>query len=1336
MRGGPLRVRHCIIDPLVERLGFTNIEEAPEVQTREGGEDGGFLLVDSAGDSKLRVWTTDFDEDLDAPAKRGAAYRFSHLRIAQRVLLTAGERIGILTNGVQLRILISDPARPDSEVIIPLESAWKRHRDVPDSYRFVLALCQPKGIAAIPELVEKARLQQARVTKDLRLQARHAVEHFVQEVLDHPANTKIISQFADRQELAKALWHEGLVLVYRLLFILKLESTDDPARSFSFASSSLWRNTFSPGVALAGRVRGVLDRGEETGRFLEDALRRLFEMCTKGLDCSELHMRPLGGALFGPEAAPVLDNPELRWGERAVAFLLDQLLWTEPKRGGVTRQRVHYGALDVEDLGRVYEALLELEAGIATEPLCRLRRQKLEVVVPAAQGQKYRAVATVLPVDETEDEASDVEADETEEETAPGGKKTKIEWIEEIPPNRFYLRVGLGRKASGSYYTPHSFVRFLVQETLGPLCAARSPHDDPNPGAILKLKVLDPAMGSGHFLVEACRFLAEKLYESCRLCDERATPKEIQAENALDEVIREEARAEAVKYRQRVLDLPDPNDDIVQYLPSRAPEGIESGISQRRALALCRRLVAVHCLYGVDKNRLAVELAKLSLWIESHGEGLPLTFLDHRLVLGDSLTGPFFEHLLTYPSDGSPLEGLFADGLRDLLAKTLAEALSHVRELEATVGTSLSEMEIKRVAQTRLDSTLSSLRAIADAWVISLTSLNGTGADYSEAVRDALSATAAGSAPPFSALPYELVFPEVFFPSGTFSDRRGFDVVLGNPPWDRMLPADKEFFAAYNFDILNAPTKRERSQIQKDLEKVPEIKSAYEQYIQEFRGTEKILDRTFHWQVAVIEGEQTIGKQDAYRAFMERGAKLLCASGFIGFVVPSAFHANEGATGVRRLYLQEMGLRACFSFENRRKLFEIDSRFKFAVVVAARSGPTSDFPCAFYLHDDEWLFRDEKEGQQQYSLDFVRRTGGVYLNLLELRSSEGFDLAKQCFASGAKLGEYVERFGAAIGRELNMSDDAGHFVPTGRILADGLDPRDPGVAADLLKLGYLPLHEGKTFHQFVDHWEARPRYVLPIEFLSKKEGLLPPASHYRLAFRKISSATNERTLIASMLIGTVLGDSANAERRPDLRPSSSALVLLALANSFVVDWTVRIKAASNVNLFILFEARVPPSDGLEPFWCHGALRLICNHAGYWPLWREQLENEWREEGSRWSWPVLNNEQSRSTVRAALDASISSAFGLTRRQYEYALSTFNHKSHLTAPELCLAAFDEIEQYGIEAFRQKYDPYWDIPLNKSMPEPAIKLSGMAEATVDSTHFVLSSPAAIPKKGRRLK
>lgn len=1340
IRGGPLRVRHCVLDPLVERLGFARSESAPEVETREGREEGGYVLISADGSTRLRTWTTEFDEDLDAPARRGAAYRFSHLRIAQRVLLAAGERIGLLTNGVQLRVLISDPARPDSEIVIPIDSAWKRNRDVPDSFRLVLALCQPKGVIAVPDLVDKARLQQARVTKDLRLQARRAVEHFVQEVLDHPANSAVLSQYEDREKLAKSLWHEGLVLVYRLLFILKLESTDDPARSFSFASSSLWRNTFSPGVALAVRVRDVLDHGEETGRFLEDALRRLFEMFSKGLDCSELHIKPLGGALFGSEAAPLLDNPALTWGERAVAFLLDQLLWTQPKRGGITRQRVHYGALDVEDLGRVYEALLELEAGIATERLCRLRRQKLEVVVPAAQGEKYRPVAAVVVTDDAEEDLAEAEAgDESEEETASSGKKTKIEWIEEIPPNRFYLRVGLGRKASGSYYTPHSFVRFLVQETLGPLCAVRSPQGDPNPGEILKLKVLDPAMGSGHFLVEACRFLAEKLYEACRLCDERATPAEVVAENALDEAVKAQAQAEAQKFRQRIIDLPDPNDEILLYLPSRAPEGIESGLSQRRAIALCRRLVAVHCLYGVDKNPLAVELAKLSLWIESHGEGLPLTFLDHRLVLGDSLTGPFFEHLLTYPNDGSPLDGLFADGLRDRLTKTLEEGLVHVKELEATVGASLSEMEAKRITKGHLDQCLAPFRTIAAAWSGRVMSGEGTGSEYTNIIRATLSRqTITDPMARPDALAYEFAFPEVFFPSARIDGRQGFDVVLGNPPWDPIRPMVKEFLSRYDLRILDAPTQRERKLAEKDLVNRTTVATELADYVDAFEAFKRANDRLFHYQKVYIGGDLAGRFLDNFRVFMERNAQLLSPTGITGVVVPSAFHANEGATGVRRLYIQEMSLQYCYSFENRRKLFEIHSSFKFALVVASKPGPTSAVKCRFYLHDDEWLF--EQAHAFTFSRDFINRTGGEYLVLLELSRAEDLAVTETCYRNGAPLGSVLAGQGSTLQTQpacLNMTLDSYRFTPTTEVLVPSEDPRSPEVLKRLLTLGFLVLHEGKTFHQFTDCWGSRPRYLVSLGKAADRPAWLKSAQFYRMAFRDISSSTNERTAIFAIIPpGSLFGNQAPCEPTPQNRPNKLALYVSAVANSYVFDYLLRQRVQTHVNLFILMAVPMPRTNAaMQNFLNHATLRLSSNHVGFKSLWEEQLAGTWRETSAFMTMPVVTEESARWHLRAAIDAITARAFGLSREQYDYILSCFSHKSFPDAPNRCLARFDELSAIGIEKFTKKYDPYWDIPLNESLPKPVIDLPGFGEAGDDGGFSLTASPSN-PERGRRRK
>src|SRR6202008_877108 len=136
---------------------------------------------------------------------------------------------------------------------------------------------------------------------------------------------------------------------------------------------------------------------------------------------------------------PQLDR--LDWGDRAVAILLDRLIWIAPSGG--ERTRVSYGTLDVEDLGSIYEGLLEQEPGIATEPMVCTRRGKIQTVIAAGSQ----------PPD--------------------------------IQPGQFYLRNGAGRKASGSFYTPHEFVHFLVRETLGPKIAALSPPDDPQPARLL-----------------------------------------------------------------------------------------------------------------------------------------------------------------------------------------------------------------------------------------------------------------------------------------------------------------------------------------------------------------------------------------------------------------------------------------------------------------------------------------------------------------------------------------------------------------------------------------------------------------------------------------------------------------------------------------------------------------------------------------------------------------------------------------------------------------------------------------------------------------------------------
>lgn len=1346
--GGKIRVRNHIIDPLIEVLGYASVDDGGSINTREGDEDAGFVLKAADNKSKLRIWTVETGIDLEAPVKRGYAYRFSYMRIAQRVLLAAQERMGILTNGIELRILISDSARPDSQVVITIDPDWKRSREVPDTFRFLIAIVSPKGIDILPEIVDKARLRQTTITKELRIQARQAIEGFIQEILGDSNNKTLLNTYHDKVLLAKNLWHEGLITVYRLLFILKGEASDDPAKSFGFTGSSIWRNTYSPTVTLIRFVRKSIDEGADTGNLLEQGLRIIFKMFAEGVKSIELNITPLGGALFGENSTPLLSG--LHWPERSCAKLLDKLLWTLVGRRSASqqRERIHYGSLDIEDLGRVYEALLELEPGITSERMCRLRRSKLEVVVPYMQGEKYRTDLSE-EADDTEEEVSENGEEEQEE----SNRSTKVKWIEEIRENQFYLRVGLGRKSSGSFYTPHSFVRFLVKETLGPKIEECSPKDNPYPNKILQIKVLDPAMGSGHFLVEACRFMAERLYEACRLCDEKALELENKLEKETDLEKKIELKKQADEWRNRILEIPDPQDEILKYLPSSAPEGISSGFSQSKALALCKRLVAVHCLYGVDKNPLAVELAKLSLWLESQSEGFPLTFLDHRLVIGDSITGPFFEHLLKYPGTQESLDNMFHKNLKAKLTQTLSKALLEIKELEKSVDIDLSDITSKQKAKERLENCLLPFKILAAAWTGGVM-LGQEGCDDMAYANLARIISDSGSLPnniespkllvmiskglgiedeslnlleilqrfkdgkTIPALSYDLTFPEVFFElTESGFNERGFDVVLGNPPWDRMLPADKEFFAGYQVMVLDAPTKKERDQLQKKMLEDPVVKFNYQRYVEGFREIEKVVTINYSWQIAQIDGKNTIGKQDLYRLFMERKYLLLYHSGVVGLVVPSAFHANEGATGIRRLYLEKMALKKCFSFENKKKLFEIHSSFKFALIIAQKETQgTNEFSCAFYLHDEEWLFR--QENKLTYSLDFVRKTGGLYLSILELRSQGDYSIAENCYDNGLSFGRLCDKYNILISRELNVTDDRNRVVPRKSILGATEKIRNRPLEESLAKQGLVPVHEGKTFWQYDDQWGEEPNYIAKLDLLDK-DAWLTAIRFYRPAVRKIARATDQRTSIWTILPpGFITNNSAHALTNPTEHSLFQILLLVSIGNSFCFDWLARQQVGANLNLFILFNLPLPwnqISTFNKVFLSQNCLRLICNHVGFAPLWNEQLGDNWREPNKKpFTWPVLATDEERWEVRSAIDAVVADAYGLNREQYEHVLHSFDRASGPNPyTGICLSKFDELKQIGLDAFTKKYDPYWDIPLNEELPKPVIDLPIPEEA-----------------------
>jgi len=523
----------------------------------------------------------------------------------------------------------------------------------------------------------------------------------------------------------------------------------------------------------------------------------------------------------------------------------------------------------------------------------------------------------------------------------------------------------------------------------------------------------------------------------------------------------------------------------------------------------------------------------------------------------------------------------------------------------------------------------------------------------------------------------------------------GFDAVVGNPPWEALRPRAKEFFARYDLRVLDAPTRRERRRIEARLERDPAVVRAREQYETRLRQQRRDYERRYRWQAVQVDGRQTGGDPDQWKLFMERAAQLVRPGGWVALLVPSAFHTNASATGVRKLYLERLDLRCCHSLHNRRGLFDIHRSFKFDAVVARRDdGGTRSFECSFHVQDPADLERHPLT----FTRPFVARVGGGHLVFPELRTPLDVEVVEACYRGGDRLGRTADELGVHLRSSMHMTNEAHLFTPSAEALPGDGDPRSPDMAESLSEQGYLPLHEGKTFHQFDDRWGPPPRYVV------HRERIGPAARrravrHYRLAYRAVASSTNERTGIFAVLPpGVLCGNSAPVEADPWDRPDRAALLLCALGNSHCVDYLMRVRSSANLNLFILRQTALPPRDGLEALLVHSALRLTCNHRGYGPLWRDQLGGAWRETSSAEpAWPVLPTPRTRLAVRAAVDAAVAHAFGLSRLQFEHVLSSFSHVSYPGAPAACLDAYDELLRGGAAAFARSHDPYADIPLS---------------------------------------
>jgi hypothetical protein len=237
-----------------------------------------------------------------------------------------------------------------------------------------------------------------------------------------------------------------------------------------------------------------------------------------------------------------------------------------------------------------------------------------------------------------------------------------------------------------------------------------------------------------------------------------------------------------------------------------------------------------------------------------------------------------------------------------------------------------------------------------------------------------------------------------------------------------MQPNTAEFLAGFDLAILEAASRQAAHAIRDRLLTDPVVASAWQDHQAVIARQQRLVERLYQHQRHGAHGSVMGGKLDLYRVFAERMVRLSDCKGAIGMVVPSAFHANEGATGIRKLYLRQTRIEQCLSFENKDRLFDIHASFKFALVVARRPGPTRTVRCSFYL--TEFAQIDDPARALDYDMDFIAVSGGPYATLLELRHRDDVALARRMLTGRQNFRKWVEAKRISLSREMHMTDDA------------------------------------------------------------------------------------------------------------------------------------------------------------------------------------------------------------------------------------------------------------------------------------------------------------------------
>jgi Alw26I/Eco31I/Esp3I family type II restriction m6 adenine DNA methyltransferase len=713
----------------------------------------------------------------------------------------------------------------------------------------------------------------------------------------------------------------------------------------------------------------------------------------------------------------------------------------------------------------------------------------------------------------------------------------------------------INQKAFGAYYTRPEITEYLCDRTINKWIVERSNQlyprkqfasisellinlDSPLCEILIKdilpqLSILDPACGSGAFLVAAMKTLIA-IYSGV--------------------IGTIELRGDS-KLKQWLAAVRKSHPSLGYYIKKRI-------ISDN--------------LYGVDIMEEATEIAKLRLFLalvaaaQSVTELEPLPNIDFNIMSGNSLIGLIRvdEKSFNLMGEENILQSLTAQNYQAILAEKnrsielYKEHAFQLGEVEGTPQENRLQMLRNHIEDVNRESLVKLNQILLDEFSGKLSIKYESAQLTGKAKKRLLTLSDMQSLKPFH---WGYHFDKLI------TEKGGFDVIITNPPWEVFKPQAKEFFSQHS-DLVTK-NKMDIKTFEKEQKKLltnPEIAQAWLDYQSQyphvslyFRSSEQYKN-----QISIVNGKKQGTDINLYKLFVEQCFNLLHPQGECGMVIPSGIYTDLGTKQLREMLFSQTKVTGLFCFENRKTIFEgVDSRFKFVILSFEKNKQTLSFPVEFMRHDVEELQRFPHKDSLVISVDLIRKLSPDSLSVMEFKQDIDIQIAEK-MSRFPLLGETLpDTWNLKLTREFDMTNDSYLFKT------------EPAK-------GRLPLYEGKMIHQFT-HQYALPKYWLDEKearqaLLKRGEvdkGQILDYQTYRLGFRSVSSSTNERSLISSLIPKLVFcGNSlsiSECEQNNFQDNQSFKIFIVAVLNSFLIDWMLRQKVSQNLNFFYIYQLPIP-----------------------------------------------------------------------------------------------------------------------------------------------------------------